>query len=137
MANQELTDPARAPRQFVHDKCGATSRMPDDMVSGYLVNPHRYNDWAFCSKCDGFVPQRDCKWVETNEPLDVYFGRLKAAIPAPPGNPWLAYFGAPVLAVGGAAIGYGIGGAYGLWVGLLVGLGLGLLLLIARLIGLR
>src|SRR3954465_475729 len=120
MASGELTDPARAPRQFVHDKCGATSRMPDDMVLGYLANPHRYNDWAYCSKCDGFVPHRECKWVETNEPLDAYFGRLKAAVPAPPANPWLAYVAAPILAVGGAGIGYASAGGYGLWVGLLV-----------------
>lgn len=136
MADQ-ITDPATAPRQFVHEKCGATSRMPDDMVAGYLVNPHRYNNWAFCTKCDGFVPHHECHWVETNEKLDAYFGRLKTAVAAPPAAAWLAYAGAPVLTVGGAAIGYGIGGGYGLWVGLLVGLGLGLLLLIARLIGLR
>ena len=136
MANQ-LTDPATAPRQFVHEKCGAASRMPDDMVAGYLVNPHRYNDWAYCSKCDGFVPHRECRWTETNEPLDAYFGRLKATVPAPAAAAWLAYAAAPVLTAAGAGIGYLAGGGYGLWVGLLAGLGLGLLLLIARLIGLR
>jgi hypothetical protein len=136
MADQ-LTDPALAPRQFVHEKCGATSRMPDDMVTGYLVNPHRYNDWAYCSKCDGFVPHRECRWAETNEPLDAYFGRLKTAVPAPPPARWLAYVAAPVVAAAGAGIGYTVGGGYGLWVGLLAGLGLGLLLLIARMIGLR
>ena len=133
----ELLDPALAPRQFVHEKCGATSRMPEHMVAGYLANPHRFNDWAYCSKCDGFVPHRECHWAETNEKLDAYFGRLKAAVPAPPATAWLAYAAAPVLTAGGAAVGYGVGGWYGLWVGLLVGLGLGLLLLIARLIGLK
>jgi hypothetical protein len=132
-----ITDPATAPRQFVHEKCGATSRMPEEMVLGYLVNPHRYNDWAFCSKCDGFVPRHECHWAETNEKLDAYFGRLKAAVPAPPASTWLAFVAAPVLIAAGAAIGYGTGGMYGMWIGLLVGLGLGLLLLIARLIGLR
>jgi hypothetical protein len=130
----ELLDPARAPRQFVHETCGATSRMPDDMVSGYLANPHRYNDWAFCSKCDGFVPHRECHWAETGEKLDAYFGRLRAAVPAPPANPWLAYAAVPVLAVLGGVFG-GLAGR--MWLGALVGLGLGLLLLIARLIGLR
>lgn len=137
MASGELTDPARAPRQFVHDKCGATSRMPDDMVAGYLANPHRYNDWAYCSKCDGFVPHRECRWVETSEPLDAYFGRLKAAVPPPPANPRLVYIVAAAITVSGGAIGYGIGGNHGMWVGLLVGMGLGLLLVIAKLIGLR
>ncbi len=132
----DLTDLSKAPRQFVHEKCRADSRMPDDMVAGYLVNPHRYNDWAYCSKCDGFVPHRECRWVETNEPLDSYFGRLKAAVPAPPAARWLAYAAAPGVAIAGAVIGYGISGGYGLWVGVLVGLGLGLLLLIARMIGL-
>jgi len=133
----DLLDPAHAPRQFIHDKCGATTRMPDEMVAGYLVNPHGFNDWAYCSKCDGFVPHRECRWTETNEMLDAYFGRLKAAAPAPPANPWLAYLAAPVLAAAGAVIGYLIGHSYGSWVGFLVGLGLALLLLIARLIGLR
>jgi hypothetical protein len=137
MASGDLTNPARAPRQFVHAKCGATTRMPDDMVAGYLANPHKYNDWAYCSKCDGFVPHRECRWVETDEPLDAYFGRLKAAVPAPPANPWLAYAGAAVTTFGGAAVGYAVGGGYGSVVGLLAGLGLGLLLVIAKLIGLR
>src|ERR1700682_1175133 len=132
MATGDLTDPTRAPRQFVHEKCGAATRMPDDMVAGYLVNPHRYNDWAFCSKCDGFVPHRECHWAETNEKLDAYFGQLKTVVPAPSAAAWLAYAAAPVLAGGGSAIGYAAGGGYGLWVGLLAGLGLGLLLLIAR-----
>ena len=69
-------------------------------MAGYLVNPHRYNDWAFCSKCDGFVPHRECRWAETNEPLDAYFGRLKAAVPAPPASRWLAYAAAPVAGRG-------------------------------------
>src|SRR4029079_1952613 len=117
MASGNLTDPARAPRQFVHEKCGATSRMPDDMVVGYLANPHRYNDWAYCSKCDGFVPHRECRWVETSEPLDAYFGRLKAAVPPPPANPRIVYIVAGAVTFAGAAIGYAIGGHYGLWVG--------------------
>jgi hypothetical protein len=133
----DLTDLSKAPRQFAHEKCGATSRMADDMVAGYLVNPHRFNDWAFCSKCDGFVPHRECRWVETNEPLDAYFRRLKAAVTAPPAAWWLAYVAAPALAVAGAGIGRAAGGSYALWIGLLVGLALGLLLLIARIIGLR
>ncbi len=133
----ELLDPARAPRQFVHETCGAASRMPDDMVAGYLANPHRYNDWAFCSKCDGFVPHRECHWAETGEKLDAYFGRLRAAVPPPPAARWLVYAAVPVVAAAGAATGYAVGGGYGLWVGLLAGLALGLLLLIARLIGLR
>src|SRR5437588_9037413 len=119
MASDELTDPVRAPRQFVHDKCGATSRMADDMVFGYLATPHRYNDWAYCSKCDGFVPHRECHWAETGEPLEAYFARLKAAVPAPPAAGWLVYAAAPALAAAGAAIGYGIGAGHGLWVGLL------------------
>jgi hypothetical protein len=133
----DITNPALAPRQFVHEKCGATSRMPDEMVAGYLANPHRYNDWAYCSKCDGFVPHRECRWSEMNESLDAYFGRLKAAVPAPPATAWLAYAAAPVIAAVGAGIGYGIGGGQGMWIGLFSGLGLGLLLVIARLIGLR
>jgi len=130
----DLLDPARAPRQFVHDKCGATTRMPDDMVSGYLANPHRYNDWAFCSKCDGFVPHRECHWSGTGEKLDAYFARLKAAVPAPLATAWLTYAAPLVLAVLGGLLGELAGR---MWLGALIGLGLGLLLLIARLIGLR
>jgi hypothetical protein len=135
--SNDLLDPKTAPRHFIHEKCGATSRMADEMVASYLANPHGFNDWAYCSKCDGFVPHRECRWSETNEPLEAYFGRLKAAVPTPPATAWIAYAAAPVLTAAGAAIGYGIGGGHGLWIGLLVGLGLGLLLLIARVIGLR
>src|SRR5437588_10899000 len=98
--------------------------MSDDMVSGYLANPHKYNDWAFCSKCDGFVPHRECRWAESGETLDAYFARLKAAVPAPPAAGWLAYVAAPALAAAGAGIGYAVAAVYGLWVGLLAGLGL-------------
>jgi hypothetical protein len=132
-----LLDPALAPRQFVHDKCGATSQMPDDMVAGYLANPHRFNDWAYCSKCDGFVSHRECRWAETKEPLDAYFRRLKAAVPAPPAAGWLPHAVATILTAVGGAIGYGVGGHHGLWLGLLAGLGLGLLLVIAKSLGLR
>src|SRR3954462_11109349 len=130
----EMTHPARAPRQFVHETCGATSKMPDDMVAGYLANPHRYNDWAFCTKCDGFVPHRECRWAETGEKLYAYFGRLRATAPAPPAAGWLVYAAAPALVPAGGAIGYAAGGGYGLGVGRLAGLALVLLLLIARLI---
>jgi hypothetical protein len=133
----ELLDPARAPREFVHEKCGVTSHMPDDMVAGYLVNPHRFNNWAFCSECDGFVPHHECHWAGSDEKLDDYFCRLRAAVPAPPAASWLAYATAPVLVVAGAMIGYWVSGRYGAWVGLFIGLGLALLLVIARLIGLR
>jgi hypothetical protein len=132
----ELLDPVAAPREFVHEKCGGTSRMPDEMVTGYLANPHRFNDWAYCSKCDGFVPHHECHWAGSNEKLDAYFGRLKAAVPVPPAAAWLAYAAVPALAAGGAAIGYGLGGN-GTWIGFFIGLGLGLLVMIARLLGLR
>jgi hypothetical protein len=133
----ELLDPARAPREFIHAKCGGTSRMPDDMVAGYLANPHRFNDWAYCAKCDGYVPHRECRWAGSDEPLEYYFARLKAAVPAPPARNWLAFAAAPVLAVAGAAIGYAFAGTYGLFSGLLVGIGLGAAVLIAKLIGLK
>lgn len=128
----DLLDPATAPRQFVHEKCGATSLMADDLVSGYLANPHRFNDWAFCAKCDGFVPHHECHWAESNEKLDAYFGRLKAAVPAPPVPRWLSYTAAAVLIAIGAGIGFGLGGDVGIVVGALVGFGLGMLLMIAH-----
>src|SRR5947209_14322601 len=128
----QLLDPARAPREFVHAKCGATSRMPDEMVPGYLASPHRFNDWAYCAKCDGYVPHRECRWVESDEPLEHYVARLKATVPAPPAAGWLAFAAAPVLAAAGAAIGYACAGGYGLFSGLLVGIGVGAVVLIAK-----
>jgi hypothetical protein len=133
----ELLDPAAAPREFVHAKCGATSRMSDEMVTGYLADPHRFNDWAFCSKCDGFVPHHECRWAGTDEPLDAYFARLKAAVPAPPPADWLGYAAAPIVVIAGALIGYAAGGGYGCEFGLIIGFVVALLLLIARLLGLR
>jgi hypothetical protein len=132
-----VTDPALAPRVYVHEACGTTTPMPEEMVRGYLADPHRYNSWAFCRTCDGYVHRRECRWTETGENLDDYFRRLRAAAPPPPESK--AVYAAPVLL---AAVGWLLG-AFVLdagrtsWLWMIAGFALGLLLLVLRRFGLR
>jgi hypothetical protein len=132
----EFADPARGPRVYVHANCGKQTRMTEEVVRKFLADPHRFNNWVFCTGCDTYVNRSECRWTDTGTNVGEYLDRIKAAFPAPPSNPWLAYAAPVVLAVLGAVVG-GFIGERGQWIGLFVGLGLGLLFLIARLIGLR
>ena len=61
--------PDDSPRAFVHETCGGTTEMPADQVRGRLENPHGYNDWVYCAKCDGYVARRECRWADSGENL--------------------------------------------------------------------
>jgi hypothetical protein len=131
-----FADPARGPRVYVHATCGKQTRMPEEVVQKFLADPHRFNDWAFCSGCDTYVRQRECRWVDGNETVADYLGRIRASVPPPPSAPWVPYAGAAALVLIGGAVGALFGG-WGLGVGLLVGVVLGASLLIVRRAGLR
>lgn len=68
---------ADVPRVYRHPRCREETVMPDDILCSYLENPFLYNDQTFCCGCNGYVPHRECTWVETGERLDDYFDRLK------------------------------------------------------------
>lgn len=70
------------PQVYVHRKCGVATRMPEEIIRSYLQNPFMYMaDETFCCGCRKHVPFRECVWTETNEDLQAYTDRLRAAKP--------------------------------------------------------
>ncbi len=67
------------PRSYVHSGCGAGTGMPEEIVRSYLANPFLYNDTAFCTGCEDYVPHVECTWLETGQSLRDYFAVLRAA----------------------------------------------------------
>jgi hypothetical protein len=124
------------PRTFVHDLCRAPTEMPADQVRGRLENPHGYNDWVYCAKCDGYVARRECRWQDTGENLGEFFDKAKAAVPPPPSTVGSALVLAVPIVLGGS-VGYvWSGGSGALW-GAVAGLVLGAIVLGLRSLGLR
>src|SRR5436189_557275 len=101
---------ATGPRTFLHDLCQSPTEMPADQVRGRLENPHGYNDWVYCAKCDGYVARRECRWADTGENLAEFFDRAKAAVPPPS-----RVVGVAPAALGalGLAVGYAVDGGRG------------------------
>src|SRR5947207_15762794 len=96
------TTTATDPRTFVHDLCRAPTEMPADQVRGRLENPHGYNDWVYCAKCDGYVARRECRWQDTGENLAEFLDKAKAAVPPPPSTVGSALVLAVAIGPGGA-----------------------------------
>lgn len=66
------------PRAYVHDKCGTTTRVSDDIIDNYLADPYYYNDGTtICADC-GEVPDKECRWEETGQRVDEYMHQLQA-----------------------------------------------------------
>jgi hypothetical protein len=110
--------------------------MPAEQIHGRLTNPHGYNDWVHCAKCDGFVSRNECRWADTGESLADFFGRAKSAV-APPQSK-VVYIAPLVLAVAGYLLGAVVfdGGRTSLY-GALIGFALGALLVVLRKFGMR
>ena len=73
---------AGVPQVYVHEKCGAATGMPEEIVRSYLKNPYLYlADKTFCTGCGKHVPFRECQWAETGENLQEYTDRLRAEKP--------------------------------------------------------
>jgi hypothetical protein len=139
MPDQNLpTSPpaATGPRRFLHDLCKAPTEMPADQVRGRLANPHGYNDWVYCAKCDGYVARRECRWEDTGENLAEFFDKAKAVVPPPPTSVGAALTLAVPTVLGGA-VGYVWSGGMGALWGSVAGLVLGAIVLGLRSLGLR
>lgn len=81
-AQRDTAAAAQAPTNYLHSKCQSVTGMPDEIVATYLENPWFYMaDKTFCCGCGKHVKNRECTWVETNENLQTYFDRLRAAKP--------------------------------------------------------
>jgi hypothetical protein len=66
------------PRAYVHDKCGTTTRVSDDIIDNYLADPFFYSDGTtICAEC-GEVLDKDCRWEETGQRVDEYMRQLQA-----------------------------------------------------------
>ncbi|MGE3854301.1 MAG: hypothetical protein AB7K09_21395 [Planctomycetota bacterium] len=77
---------ADAPRVYVHEFCGASTRMPDDAIGNYLRDPYCYPEAeTWCTACNAYVPYRDCRWQESGQWLDAYMRELQLAHGPPPG----------------------------------------------------
>ncbi|MBX7104297.1 MAG: hypothetical protein K1X57_09450 [Gemmataceae bacterium] len=93
------------PRVYFNAKFNAATQMPEDVIRSYLADPYMYNDWVWCTGMDDNARQADLVWVETGEPLNVYFDKLRAQA-RPAENRTLVYFAPITLAVIGAAVGW-------------------------------
>jgi hypothetical protein len=68
----------QVPQAYTHLKCGVITRMPEDIIRSYLVNPLMYTDSSFCCGCGRYVFSGELIWQETGEQVVDYMGRLRA-----------------------------------------------------------
>jgi hypothetical protein len=67
------------PKVYIHQRCQAGTRMPEEIIRSYLKNPYLYlADRTFCTGCKRPVRYSQCVWSETGENLQSYFDRLRA-----------------------------------------------------------
>jgi hypothetical protein len=70
-------DLAGVPQWYRHQKCGAVTGMPEEIIRSYLADPFLYNDSTFCTGCGNYPHQSEFVWVETGENLHAYNRRLR------------------------------------------------------------
>lgn len=91
------------PTVYVHDRCGAATSMPDEIVRSYLADPFLYSNRTFCTGCGDYVPHAECRWIDTGERLSDYFRALKRNSPRKR-RKLLAELGAGVLIAAGGGV---------------------------------
>lgn len=70
------------PQVYRHSKCSVVTRMSEDIIRSYLVNPYFYlADKTFCTGCGIHVPSGECIWIETGEDLQAHIDRLRSQKP--------------------------------------------------------
>jgi hypothetical protein len=65
--------PDGQPRVYCHLKCGSLTRMPEEVVQDYLVNPAKYDPVTVCAGCRKHFHQKEFVWTETGQNLHDYF----------------------------------------------------------------
>jgi hypothetical protein len=65
------------PHWYRHQKCGAVTGMPEEIIRSYLADPFLYNDYTFCTGCGKYPHQSEFFWVDTGENLHDYNRRLR------------------------------------------------------------
>lgn len=65
------------PCVYEHDRCGARTGMPEEIIRSYLANPFLYNGFTFCTGCGDYVSENEVRWVETEQTLQAYKDQLR------------------------------------------------------------
>jgi hypothetical protein len=65
------------PRAYRHPKCGTATKMPEEIIRSYLVNPFLYGGGSFCCGCNDYVPESALFWVETGQCMADYNRELQ------------------------------------------------------------
>jgi hypothetical protein len=50
---------AGVPQCYRHPKCGVVTRMPEEIIRSYLVNPFLYGARSFCCGCGAHIPEEE------------------------------------------------------------------------------
>lgn len=65
------------PQAYRHPKCGGATRMPEEIIRSYLVNPFLYSGKSFCCGCNEYTPVAELFWIETGQCMADYNRELQ------------------------------------------------------------
>lgn len=77
----------KVPETYFHSLCKVSTRMPEEIIRSYLVNPFLYNEYTFCCGCNDYILQQELYWCETGQCLMDYFQELQDEYIRVHGNP--------------------------------------------------
>jgi hypothetical protein len=75
------------PQVYRHPKCGVATKMPEEIIRSYLVNPFLYGGGSFCCGCNDYLPESEFFWTETGQNMADYNQDLKEAYRRVHGEP--------------------------------------------------
>lgn len=67
------------PQVYRHPECGVGTKMPEEFIRSYLVNPFLYGGGSFCCGCNDYVPEAELFRTETGRTMAEYNRDLKSA----------------------------------------------------------
>lgn len=65
------------PQDYLHPHCNVVTRMPEEIIRSYLINPFLYSNYTFCCGCNDYSSQNELYWCETGQCLADYFQQLQ------------------------------------------------------------
>ena len=65
------------PQVYVHPKCGVGTKMPEEIIRSYPVNPFLYGGGSFCCGCGTYVAEEELFWTETGQNMADYNRELQ------------------------------------------------------------
>ena len=60
------------PQVYRHPKCNVATKMPQEIIRSYLVNPFLYGGGSFCCGCNEYVAETELFWTETGQCMADY-----------------------------------------------------------------